>query len=255
MNMLQCKNIRVSFGNHRVLNNFSCEVRVGDFIVIVGPNGAGKSTLFDMIAGKVRPSAGTIVLDNQDITHGSEQERASVITRIFQNTALNSVGSLTVAQNLALAQYSRRAVRLKDGMSGMPLARAEQLLAQVGLPATLLHKPMNRLSGGQRQLIAFVMATQQIPKLLLLDEPTAALDPQAATQLLVHATKFITAHAITTLLITHDPYIARTVGNKVWVLKDGAVVQQFQGNEKRHLDPQELIGHIDYEKLAALHNT
>jgi putative ABC transport system ATP-binding protein len=109
---------------------------------------------------------------------------------------------------------------------------------------------MNSLSGGQRQLIAFVMATQLIPKLLLLDEPTAALDPQAATTLLKHAGRFITSHRVTTMMITHDPYIAMSMGNKIWVLENGAITRTFSAEEKKKIHPNELIGHIDYAQLA-----
>ena len=109
---------------------------------------------------------------------------------------------------------------------------------------------MNSLSGGQRQLIAFVMATQLIPKLLLLDEPTAALDPQAATTLLKHAGRFIKDHKVTTMLITHDPYIAMSMGNKIWVLENGVIARIFSEEEKKNLHPDELIGHIDYAQIA-----
>jgi putative ABC transport system ATP-binding protein len=173
-----------------------------------------------------------------------------MITRIFQNTQLNSVGSLTVAQNLAFAQYSRRRARLVDGMRAMPRDHAEKIVQQLGLPVTILDKTMNQLSGGQRQLIAFAMATQAIPKILLLDEPTAALDPQAATKLLLHATQFIKRHHVTTLLITHDPHIALSIGNKIWVLEEGTIAREFGQEEKKLLDPENLIGHINYEQLA-----
>lgn len=248
--MLHLHNISVQFGSHLVLNNLSCSIERGDFIVIVGTNGAGKSTLFDTIAGKIKPNKGTISLDGNDITHLNELQRAGLITRIFQNTRLNSVGSLTVAQNLALAHYSRRTARLVDGMRLMPRTRAQALLTHLNMPASLLDKPMNALSGGQRQLIAFTMATQLIPKVLLLDEPTAALDPQAATKLLQHATQFIKEHKITTLLITHDPHIALSIGNKVWILKNGVISQQFDATQKKELNPENLIGQIDYELLS-----
>jgi putative ABC transport system ATP-binding protein len=250
--MLHLDTINVWFGEHHVLRNLSCQVEPGDFITIVGTNGAGKSTFFDTIAGKIHPQQGRIMLDRQDITRLSEQQRAGMITRIFQNTELNSVGSLTVAQNLALARYSRRPARFVNGMQGLPRHKAEALMQSIGLNATILDKRMQDLSGGQRQLIAFVMATEQIPKILLLDEPTAALDPQAATRLLQHAGNFIKEHAITTLLITHDPYIALSMGNKVWVLERGVITKQYAAHEKQSLNPHELIGNIDYAALARL---
>ena len=248
--MLKLNKINVWFGNNHVLRDLSCEIEPGDFIVIVGANGQGKSTFFDTIAGKVKPASGTIVLDNNDITALNEQERAGLITRIFQNTQLNSVGSLTVQQNLAMAYYSRRSVRLVDGMQVMPRLKAEYLMRNIGMDVSVLDKPMSALSGGQRQLIAFVMSTQLIPKILLLDEPTAALDPQSATKLLQYAARFIKEHAITTLLITHDPHIALSIGNKVWILEDGKISKQFGAQEKKNLNPDKLIGQIDYASLA-----
>jgi len=248
--MLEFKNINVSFGNNHVLKNVSCQVKQGDFIVIVGANGAGKSTFFDTIAGKTKPTSGAIILDGIDISRYSELQRSSMITRIFQNTRLNSVGSMTVAQNLAFARYSRRRVQLVDGMNTLPAIEAIKLVENLGIDKSILTKKMNSLSGGQRQLIAFVMATQLIPKILLLDEPTAALDPQAATRLLQYATSFIKQHNITTLLITHDPHIALSIGNKVWILDNGTIAQQFSSAEKQNLNPDKLIGQIDYGLLA-----
>jgi putative tryptophan/tyrosine transport system ATP-binding protein len=248
--MLKLKNIDVWFGNNHILSDLSCEVQVGDFIVIVGANGAGKSTFFDVIAGKIKPKNGTIVLDGSNITKLHEQQRACMITRIFQNTRLNSVGSLTVAQNLAIANYSRRSARLINGMKAMPRNEAEKIIQNLGMDLAILDKPMNALSGGQRQLIAFAMSTQRIPKILLLDEPTAALDPQAATKLLKYAAQFITQHNVTTLLITHDPHIALNLGNKVWVLENGTISRQFGLQEKKSLDPDKLIGQIDYAQIA-----
>lgn len=197
------------------------------------------------------PTSGTITIDDVDVTNLDERERACMITRIFQNTQLNSVGSLTVHQNLAMAHYSRRSARLVDGMKAMPRERAEYLMTNIGMDLSILDKPMNALSGGQRQLIAFVMSTQMIPQVLLLDEPTAALDPHSATLLLQYASQFIRRHKVTTLLITHDPHIALSIGNKVWILEDGKISKQFNAQEKQSLNPDKLIGQIDYESLKA----
>lgn len=248
--MLKLNNIRVTFNQHDVLHNLSCTVEPGDFIVIVGTNGAGKSTLFDTIAGKIKPHEGTVTIDNTDVTQLNEQQRACMITRIFQNTRMNSVGSLTVAQNFAIAQYARRSARLIDGTAAMPRAHAEKIILYLGMNINILDKPMSALSGGQRQLIAFAMATQHIPKILLLDEPTAALDPQAATRLLQHANAFIKRHKLTTLLITHDPEIALNMGNKIWILQDGKISQEYSAEEKENLNPSKLIGQIDYAALS-----
>lgn len=252
--MLQLKDINVSFGNNHVLKDLSCQVNAGDFIVIVGANGQGKSTLFDLIAGRIKPRSGTVTIDGSDVTNLNELQRASMVTRIFQNTRLNSVGSLTVAQNLAMAYYGRRRAQLVNGMNVLPRAKAEQIIKDIGMDVSILDRPMNALSGGQRQLIAFVMSMQLTPKILLLDEPTAALDPQSATKLLQYASRYINKYKITTLLITHDPQIALHMGNKVWVLENGKISKQFNEQDKKTLHPDQLIGQIDYEKIGMIHN-
>jgi putative ABC transport system ATP-binding protein len=250
--MLNLEKINVFFGKNHILKNLSCTVEPGDFIVIVGTNGAGKSTLFDTICGKHQPNSGKIMLQGTNITNLTEMQRSAMITRIFQNTRLNSVGAMTVQQNLAIAHYSRRRAKLADGLAAMPTAKATSIINELGMSSAVLDKKMNDLSGGQRQLVAFAMATQLIPKILLLDEPTAALDPQAATTLLVHATKFIKRHQVTTLLITHDPQIALSVGNKIWILENGSITKQYDASAKKDLSPEKLIGQIDYEKLKNL---
>jgi len=248
--MLKLESVNVLFGAQHVLRDLSCTVELGDFVVIVGTNGAGKSTLFDTIAGKVRPISGSVYLEDKDVTALNELQRAGLVTRIFQNTRLNSVGSMTVAQNLAIAHYSRRSAGLVHGMHSLPRAKAEEIINSIGMPVSILDKKMGSLSGGQRQLIAFAMSTQLIPHILLLDEPTAALDPQAATTLLTHAARFIKNHKITTLLITHDPHIALSMGNKIWVLENGAIARTYEEKDKAHLSPEKLIGSIDYMSIA-----
>ena len=250
--MLELKNINVQFGNNHVLKNLSCTVEQGDFIVVLGTNGAGKSSFFDTIAGKIKSASGQVIIDNHDVTQLNELQRSSMVTRIFQNTRLNSVGYLTVAQNLAIAQYSRRPAQLIDGMYEMPRDRAIALVQGLGMDESILDRPMNALSGGQRQLIAFVMSTQLIPKILLLDEPTAALDPQASTKLLAYSAQFIKQHKVTTLLITHDPQIALSMGNKIWILQNGVIAQEFKEADKKNLHADQLIGQIDYEALRKI---
>ncbi len=249
--MLKLNQINVWFGRNHVLKNLSCTVQEGDFVVILGTNGAGKSTFFDTIAGKVMPTSGSVILADKDITKQNEQERAAAVTRIFQSTRLNSVGSMTVAENLCMAHYSRRCANLSSGTATLTQEQLEHIVQDLGMDKAVLARRMNQLSGGQRQLIAFAMATQKIPHILLLDEPTAALDPQAATTLLSHAVKFIKQHKITTLLITHDPHIALSVGNKIWVLEHGMIARQYTQADKHTLNPEQLIGQIDYKKLTA----
>jgi putative ABC transport system ATP-binding protein len=251
--MLILENINITFDNNNILKNISCSVDKGDFIVIVGGNGAGKSTFFDTIAGKNIPNSGKIILNNKDITQLNESNRAKYIARIFQNTNLNSIGTLTVLENLAISQLNNKKTSFNSGTSRMPFEKALELINIVGLPEQILNTKMNQLSGGQRQLIAFIMVSQLTPQLLLLDEPTAALDPQASTKLLFHTTEFIKKNNTTTLLITHDPYIAINMGNKLWILENGAIIKQYSEEEKKNIiDPSKLIGQIDYQLLKSI---
>lgn len=248
--MIKLKNVNVIIGNKPILKNISCTIQSGDFIVIVGPNGAGKSTLFDVISGKRKPNSGTILFEGNDITHKDEKQRAPLISRLFQNPQLNGIASMTVAQNLALSTYKGKRARLKNGMDRFKNQQTTELNTLNLNNKKLLKTPMGNLSGGQRQLLAFLMATMEPPKLLLLDEPTAALDPQSATALLTFAVKFIKKHQLTTVLITHDPQLALTIGDKIWVLENGHITKQFDQNQKKSISAQDLIGHIDYEKIT-----
>jgi putative ABC transport system ATP-binding protein len=247
--MMKFDNVSVIIDNKEILKNISCTINTGDFIVIVGPNGAGKSTFFDMISGKRIATTGKIILDGADITHLDEQHRALFISRLFQNPQLNGIASMTVAQNLALSNYKGTTVNLRDGMQKFP-EHLKSELEKLNLGSQkILHTPMKDLSGGQRQLLAFIMATLLPPRLFMLDEPTAALDPQSATKLLQFAIKFIAEHALTTLLITHDPELALAIGKKIWILENGQITKQFDAQNIPHLSATDLIGHIDYKNL------
>lgn len=247
--MIKFENVSVTIDNKQILKNISCTINTGDFIVIVGPNGAGKSTFFDMISGKRIATSGNIILDGTDITHLDEQHRAPFISRLFQNPQLNGVATMTVAQNLALSNYKDKTVSLLDGMAKFPAYLMPELEKLNLGSQKILHTPMKDLSGGQRQLLAFIMATLLPPRLFMLDEPTAALDPQAATKLLQFAIKFINEHAMTTLLITHDPELALAIGKKIWILENGHITKQFDTHDIPHLSASDLIGHIDYKNL------
>ena len=247
--MMEFKNVSVAIHKKEILKNISCTINKGDFIVIVGPNGAGKSTFFDMISGKRIPTQGSIVCDGTDITQLTEQQRAPFISRLFQNPQINGVASMTVAQNLALSNYKGSTVSISNGMAKFPMHILDDLKHLNLGSRKILETPMKNLSGGQRQLLAFIMATAMPPKLFLLDEPTAALDPASATKLLQFAIKWINEHAMTTLLITHDPELALTIGKKIWILENGTITKQYDQKDQQNLSAADLIGHIDYKAL------
>lgn len=250
--MLELKNVEVTIDNKKILHSLSCTINPQDHIVVLGHNGAGKSTFFNCISGNMIPNKGSIVWNKNDITHMSAHKRSAFIAQLFQNPQKNGVSLMTVHENLSLAYYKGKSAGLQPGL--VPIsADLKELLEHFGLYSErLLATPMKRLSGGQRQLIAFIMATLNPPQLLLLDEPTAALDPQGATRLLLCALESINTHKLTTLTITHDPELALSMGNKLWILENGTITKQWNKEEKEQLTASDLLGHIDYQKLRSL---
>ncbi len=248
--MLKIINISKKFGLLEVFKNFSCEVQKDDFIIIMGPNGAGKSTLFETITGRIRPDQGTVVLNALDMTNVHERERAHLIGRLHQNTYLGSCSNLTLRENLAMVHLKNRRAGLGRGIKLFPEEIVENLLRPLNLNLEkLLDAPMAVLSGGQRQIVAFIMAILKPPKILLLDEPTAALDPASSTTLLSFAKNYAHQHRIPILLITHDPLIAKYLGNRLWILQNGHIEREF-GPEKMTMNPEEFFHAIDYIKLS-----
>lgn len=248
--ILELIDINIKIDNKEILKDINCTIEEGDFIIIVGGNGAGKSTFFDTLSGKHIPTSGNIIFKGKDITTKTEIERTSAIARIFQNTYLNCAPSLSVLENFALIQLATKKASLISGISKQSIEEATALLNEIGMNWELLPKKMIGLSGGQRQLIAFMMVTKLNPELLLLDEPTAALDPQSSTKLLFYTKKFIEKNKKTALLITHDPQIALHMGNKIWILDNGRIIKQYNEEDKKNIQkPEQLIGQIDYQKL------
>jgi putative ABC transport system ATP-binding protein len=248
--ILELQQITVKIGSKEILSDISCQVEEGDSIVIVGGNGAGKTTFFDTICGKHIPCDGKLFLNTLDMKMIPEPERMKKITRIFQNTYFNCVGSLTVWQNLAISHLKTKRIGLSSVETTLSEKEAKKILESGNISSHLLHQKMNDLSGGQRQLISFLIAMELSPKLLLLDEPTAALDPESSTKLLQLSKQFVKEKRGTLLLITHDPLIALHFGNKIWVLEKGKITNQYTEEEKNRItDPVKLIGQIDYASL------
>lgn len=213
--MLELKDISVSFDTHRVLDRINLRVAKGELIAIIGHNGAGKSTLFDVISGRVEPSSGNILFDGADVTHLTEAKRAKWIGRLQQRVGQGSVANMTVRENLCLAALKGKTASLSAG--------AKLFSSPPGLEH-LLDLKMGSLSGGQQQLIAFHMAMVTRPRFLLLDEPTAALDPEAAVRLNEAIKSIVKEKQIPTLLITHDLDAARKLGTEVRELSAGVFI-------------------------------
>jgi putative ABC transport system ATP-binding protein len=220
--MIETKNICVQFGDFQALKNVTCRIHEKDFILILGHNGSGKTTLLDTLSGRITPSSGKIYRNEKDITHLSQRKRAVFISRVFQNTHMGSVGNMTVAENLSLASLKGKRAGFEAALKNFPTEIVEHTLKPLGLRLEqLLHTPIGMLSGGQRQIITIVMATLCEPDLLLLDEPTAALDPLSADNLLQFVRSFTQTRKTATLMITHDEKRAQFLANRTWILQQG----------------------------------
>lgn len=222
-----------------VLNDFSLEVEKEDFITIIGPNGAGKSTLFNLIAGTFIADKGNIILDGTDITLLPEFKRARCIGRLFQDPMLGSAPGMSIEENMALAAGNG------GWLSAVSRAEKEAFrerlaLLDMGLE-NRMKQPVGLLSGGQRQALTLMMATFHPPKLLLLDEHTAALDPAAADKVLSLTRQIVSEEHLTCLMITHNMQSALDLGNRTLMLHRGSVLFDLKGEARTALTVPDLL--------------
>ena len=242
--MLKISHITKTFGlgttdAKKALDDLSLDVRRGDFITIIGANGAGKSTLFGAIAGSFITDSGELVLDGEDMTLLPEYRRARKIGRLFQDPMRGSAPDMTIEENLALAA----------GRGGWlsPVSRADRrffrervAMLEMGLEDRM-NQPVGLLSGGQRQALTLMMATLNTPKLLLLDEHTAARDPKTAAKVLALSDQIVQENRLTTLMITHNMKDAIAHGNRLIMMDAGRVVVDISGEEKKKLTVPDLL--------------
>ncbi len=228
------------------LDGVSLALAPGDFVVVIGSNGAGKSTLLNAVAGAVMVDAGRIVLDGADITGLAEHRRAGLIARVFQDPMAGTAAAMTVEENLALAERRGQRRRFSAHLDAERRARYRAELAALGLGLEgRLSVPVAQLSGGQRQSLSLVMATLSAPKLLLLDEHTAALDPRTATLVMEATVAAIAAHRLTALMVTHNMRQAIQFGNRLVMMHAGRVRLDVAGAEKAALTPEALVRRFD----------
>ena len=246
--MLTLTNISKTFGAGTVnaktaLNGIDLHLDRGDFVTILGSNGAGKSTLFGAIAGTFLPDTGTVVIDGKDITHLPDYKRSKYIGRMFQDPMKGTAPNMTIEENLALAYMRASSVHSPFSMINKKdredfRNRLAQL--ELGLEDRMNH-PVGLLSGGQRQALTLLMATLVTPKLLLLDEHTAALDPATARKVLDLTRKIVAENSITCLMITHNIPSALELGNRTIMMKDGKIVLELAGEQRRHITTEQLL--------------
>lgn len=246
MNQLSIKSLSKTFergtpNEKRALDDVDLEIAKGDFVTILGSNGAGKSTLFNAVLGKFRPDRGRIVLDGEDITDKKDYRRAESIGCLFQNPLRGTAPNMTIEENLALA-YTRTAARSFFAVHRKDSAYFRELLSSLNLGLEdRMKTKMGQLSGGQRQAASLVMATIAKPKLLLLDEHTAALDPATSAQVMATTRRIIAETGLTALMITHDMELALGCGNRTLLMDAGKVVLDVSGSERSALTPRGLV--------------
>ncbi|MCQ2520552.1 MAG: ATP-binding cassette domain-containing protein, partial [Lachnospiraceae bacterium] len=242
--MLQLNSITKTFNEGTVnekkaLSNVSLHLNKGDFVSIIGSNGAGKSTLLNSISGVFMVDTGSIILDGENITSLAEHKRSLVIGRLFQDPMRGSAPSMSIEENMFLASGNHGwfgQITSKDRAE----FREKLALLNMGLEDRMKN-PVGLLSGGQRQALSLFMATYHTPKLLLLDEHTAALDPATAEKVLALTAKVVSENNITCLMITHNMQDALTLGNRTIMMNDGQIVCDIYGEERKGTTVSDLL--------------
>lgn len=226
----------------KAIEDLSLTLNDGDFVTVIGGNGAGKSTMLNLIAGTYPADSGRIVIDGSDITRLPEHKRAKYLGRVFQDPMTGTAATMNIEENLALAARRGRRRTLKWGISRKERGMYKEMLGTLGLGLEdRLTAKVGLLSGGQRQALTLMMATLKHPKLLLLDEHTAALDPKTAAKVLALSERIIADNHLTALMVTHNMSDAIHYGNRLIMMTDGRIIYEASGEEKRDLKVSDLM--------------
>ena len=245
--MIRLEGIRKTFKAGTVdekiaINGIDLHIAEGDFVTVIGSNGAGKSTLLNLVSGTVEPDAGEIYLDGNQVTRIPEHKRAQYLGRIFQDPLLGTAATMTIEENLAMADLrgQRRGLRWGVAKSRREFYRDRLKMLNLGLE-NRLKESVSLLSGGQRQSLTLLMATLSLPKLLLLDEHTAALDPKTAQRVMELTDRIISENNLTTIMVTHNMNQAIRFGNSMIMLHEGKVKYKVEGAGKKALTVEEVV--------------
>jgi putative ABC transport system ATP-binding protein len=255
--MLKISNVSKTFNpgtvnERKALKGIDLNVKKGDFISIIGSNGAGKSTLFNALTGAFLVDTGSIILDGVDITDMEEHKRYRMIGRLFQDPMMGSASAMSIEENLYLSSGENGwlgRISEKDRKN----FREKLALLDMGLEDRMKN-PVGSLSGGQRQALTLLMATYHVPKLLLLDEHTAALDPQTAEKVLDITKRIVSENNITCLMVTHNMQSALDIGNRTIMMNDGKIVYDVEGEDRKGLTVPDLLNFFKEKAGAALDN-
>lgn len=224
------------------LNGIDLKLNEGDFVTVIGGNGAGKSTMLNMVAGVYPVDCGTITIDGDDVTRLPEHKRAKYIGRVFQDPMTGTAADMQIIENLALAARRGKFKSLAPGVTKKEKGKYQEMLKSLdlGLEDRLTSK-VGLLSGGQRQALTLLMATLKKPKVLLLDEHTAALDPKTAHKVLELTQQIVEQNNLTTIMITHNMKDAIAIGNRLIMMNDGKIIYDVSGAEKKKLTTADLL--------------
>lgn len=226
----------------KALNGINLHLAKGDFVTVIGGNGAGKSTMLNIIAGVYPVDCGSIVIDGIDITHLPEYKRAKYLGRVFQDPMTGTAADMQIEENLALAARRGKGRTLRAGITSKERSEYKELLKILGLGLEeRLTAKVGLLSGGQRQALTLLMATLKKPRLLLLDEHTAALDPKTAKKVLEITEEIVSKDNLTTLMITHNMHDAIKYGNRLIMMHEGKVIVDVSGEAKKKLTIPQLL--------------
>ena len=258
--MLEIKHISKTFNSGTVnekqaLKDLSLTLKNGDFVTVIGGNGAGKSTLLNAIAGVWLVDEGQILIDGKDVTKLPEFKRAAFLGRVFQDPMNGTAATMGIEENLALAFRRGDKRGLRQGINNSERKLYRDLLAGLGLGLEdRLTSKVGLLSGGQRQALTLLMATLKKPKLLLLDEHTAALDPKTAAKVLDTTETIVNRDHLTTLMITHNMRDAIQIGNRLIMMNNGRIIYDVEGEEKKRLTVEDLLKKFAQESGEELAN-
>ena len=243
--MLDIKNVKKTFNKgtineKKALNGINLHLNEGDFVTVIGGNGAGKSTTLNMIAGVYPIDSGKITIDGINISRAPEFKRAKYIGRVFQDPMMGTAAGMQIQENLALAFRRGEKRGLGWGIKANEKDSYREALARLGLEDRMTSK-VGLLSGGQRQALTLLMATLKRPKLLLLDEHTAALDPKTAAKVLELTEELVSEDNLTTLMVTHNMKDAIAIGNRLIMMNEGRIIYDVSGEEKKSLTVDDLL--------------
>ena len=245
--MLELKNISKTFFPGTVhektaLDNLSLTLHEGDFVTVIGGNGAGKSTMLNAIAGTFSVDSGSILIDGKDVTRLPEFKRAALLGRVFQDPMMGTAANMQIEENLALAARRGKKRTLRWGVTKAEREEYHEKLKSFGLGLEdRMTAKVGLLSGGQRQALTLLMASLQKPKLLLLDEHTAALDPATAAKVLELSDRIVRENQLTAMMITHNMKDAIVHGNRLIMMNEGHIILDIEGEEKKKLTKQDLL--------------